>query len=241
MKNIFKIHPLTYIFTLVFIVLGLFKFYLYFMIIIFIHELGHIIFSCIFKWRIKKIIILPMGALIKFDSTLNKPLKEEFLIAIMGVIFQTIFIYFFNNEYLVMCYKIILIFNLMPIYPLDGAKIMNLLLNVVTTFKASYFISLIISYITVLLGLIATITKQSLFGIFATIPLLINIISLLVNRKDVYMKFLLERYLYNFKFKRYKYIRGVDKMKRDYKHYFIINECVIEEKTYLNNYFKIVK
>ena len=71
-----------------------------------------------------------MGALIKFDSNLNKPLKEEFIVAIMGVIFQTIFIYFFNNEYLVISYKIILIFNLIPIYPLDGAKIVNLLLNV---------------------------------------------------------------------------------------------------------------
>ena len=91
MKNIFKIHPLTYVFTLILIMLGLFKFYFCFMVIIFIHELGHLIFSYLFKWKIKKIIILPMGAMIKFDSVLNKPLKEEFLIAIMGVIFQTIF------------------------------------------------------------------------------------------------------------------------------------------------------
>ena len=55
------------------------------------------------------------------------------------------------------------------------------------------------------------------------------------------MKFLLERYLYNFKFKRHKYIKDVNKMKRDYKHYFVINKRIIEEKTYLNNYFEKVK
>ena len=182
-----------------------------------------------------------MGALIKFDSNLNKPLKEEFIVSIMGVIFQTIFIYFFNNEYLVISYKIILIFNLIPIYPLDGAKIVNLLLNVVTNFKTSYFSSLVISYIIAILFLIIGIIKSSFFFILAFVPLLINVISLLNDRKDVYMKFLLERYLYNFKFKRHKYIKDVNKMKRDYKHYFVINKRIIEEKTYLNNYFEKVK
>ena len=237
MKNIFKIHPLTYIFTLVFIMLGYFKLYLSFMMIILVHELGHIIFSYVFKWKIKRIIILPMGALIKFDSILNKPLKEEFLIAIMGIIFQTIFICFFNNNYFVICYKIILIFNLVPIYPLDGAKIFNLLLNIITNFQTSYIVSLILSYIIVMCILIVSIIGQSLFILISTIPLIVNIISILINRKGIYMKFLLERYLYQFEFKKYKYIRNINKMKRDYNHYFIRDNKIIEEKEYLDLIF----
>ena len=182
-----------------------------------------------------------MGALIKFDNILNKPIKEEFLIAIMGIIFQTLFIYFFNNEYLIMSYKIILIFNLLPIYPLDGAKIINLLLNIFTNFKSSYFVSLVISYIVIMFVLLIVIINKSLFFIISFVPLLINVISLLVNRNDVYTKFLLERYLYEFNFKKNKKINNIAKMKRDYEHYFIINGCIIREKIYLDNYFKKAK
>ena len=71
--------------------MGYFKIYIILMFILIIHELGHIIASLYFKWKIDKIIILPFGCLIKYNELINRPIKEEFIIAIMGIIFQILF------------------------------------------------------------------------------------------------------------------------------------------------------
>ena len=84
-------HPLFLITVLIFILIGEFRFISYFMLLIIVHELGHILVSLYFKWNIEKIIILPFGGLTKFNEIINRPLIEEFLIAISGIIFQTIF------------------------------------------------------------------------------------------------------------------------------------------------------
>ena len=52
-------HPLFLLCVLMFILIGHFRFITYFMLIITVHELGHIFVSQIFKWNIEKIIILP--------------------------------------------------------------------------------------------------------------------------------------------------------------------------------------
>ena len=238
MKNIFKIHPLTYITALIFILVGYFKFYLSFMLILFIHELGHVTLSLIFKWHIKSIILFPLGILLKFEDSLNKPLIEEFIISISGIIFQLIFISFIHNYYLVISSNIILIFNILPIYPLDGAKVINIILNKITNFKTSYFLTLQISFITIIILISLSIINKSLMFLISFIPLLINLIGLITNRNNVFIKFLLERYLYSIKFKKYKYINNIKYMKRDYKHYIITENNVESENVFLKKIFK---
>ena len=238
MKNIFKIHPLTYITALIFILVGYFKFYLSFMLILFIHELGHITLSLIFKWHIKSIILLPLGLLLKFEDNLNKPLIEEFIISISGIVFQLIFITFIHNYYLVISSNIILIFNILPIYPLDGSKIINIVLNKITNFKTSYFLTLLLSFITLIILISISIIYKSLVFVISFIPLLINLIELITYKDNTFIKFLLERYLYNIKFSKYKYINNIKYMKRDYTHYIINGNNVESEKTFLNKYFK---
>lgn len=238
MKNIFKIHPLTYITALIFILVGYFKFYLSFMLILFIHELGHVTLSLIFKWHIKSIILFPLGILLKFEDSLNKPLIEEFIISISGIIFQLIFISFIHNYYLVISSNIILIFNILPIYPLDGAKVINIILNKITNFKTSYFLTLQISFITIIILISLSIINKSLMFLISFIPLLINLIELITNRNNVFIKFLLERYLYSIKFKKYKYINNIKYMKRDYKHYIITENNVESENVFLEKLFK---
>ena len=237
MKNIFRIHPLTYITALIFILIGYFKFYISFMLVLLIHELGHITMSLIFKWHIKQIIILPLGLLLKFEDNLNKPLIEEFIISISGIIFQLIFITYIHNNYLVLSSNIILLFNILPIYPLDGSKVINILLNVITNFKTSYFLTLLISFITLILIISLSIIIKSLILILSFIPLLINLLDLIINRDSVFIKFLLERYLYNFRFRKYKYIYKLEHMKRDYHHYLVRGNNIVEEKEYLKKYF----
>lgn len=237
MKNIFKIHPLTYITALVFILIGYFKFYLSFMLVLFIHELGHIIISILFKWHIKNIILLPLGLLLKFEDNLNKPLIEEFIISISGIIFQLVFTSLIHNRYIVISSDIILIFNLLPIYPLDGSKVLNIIINKITNFKTSYFLTLLLSFITIIILISLSIINRTLIFMISFIPLLINLIELLTNKDNIFIKFLLERYLYNINFKKTKYINSIKYMKRDYKHYIVFENRIDSEKIFLNNYF----
>lgn len=202
MKNIFKIHSLTYITALIFVLIGYFKFYLSFMLVLLIHELGHITMSLVFKWHIKKIVVLPLGLLLKFEDNLNKPLIEELIISISGIIFQLIFIMLIHNDYLVLSGNIILIFNILPIYPLDGSKIINVLINIITNFKTSYFLTLLSSFIIIILLMCLSVINKSLILVLSFIPLLINLIDLIIDKDKIFIKFLLERYLYNFKFKK---------------------------------------
>lgn len=46
-----------------------------------------------YKWRIEKIIILPFGGLTIFNEFVNKRIKEEFVILILGPLFQITFYY----------------------------------------------------------------------------------------------------------------------------------------------------
>ncbi len=235
MKIIFKIriHPITYLFTLILFLMGYFNNYIIFMTIIIIHELGHILASISLKWKIKEIIILPLGCLIKFNDLINKPLKEEFIISIMGIIFQLLFTYKINPLY----NNIIILFNLLPIYPLDGSKILNILLNKISNFKTSYIMTFHLSYIIIILLLIFLIIKKDLISIIILIPLIKNIYQYYQNRYNYINKFYLERYLYKLKFKKIKIIKNINKMKKDYSHLFNINNKYIKEEDFLRNMF----
>ena len=124
-------------------------------LIVFIHELGHILISLIFKWNIKKINIYPFGGYTVFDEAINKPFIEELLVFLGGILFQVILFLFFTLIFDKYAYtyqifssynKTILIFNMIPIIPLDGSKVLNILLNKLFPFKLSHLISIYISY-----------------------------------------------------------------------------------------------
>ena len=151
MKITFKIHFLFFIVSFLCFMTGLFKDFVVFTSIIFIHELGHIITGILFKWKIDKVIIFPFGGLTIFNQKINTSSLEEFIIAIAGIAFQTIFLLLLNtNNYLfIKYYKIILFFNILPIYPLDGSKVLNIFLNKIFPFKKSYSLTIFISLITI--------------------------------------------------------------------------------------------
>ena len=120
MKNIFKIHPLYYLVAFLSIITGLFKDFTYITLLIFIHEVGHTIGALFYKWNIKKIIILPFGGITIFNEYINKSLKEEFVILVLGPLFQILFYFilcFFNIESILITnyHYSLLLFNLLPI------------------------------------------------------------------------------------------------------------------------------
>lgn len=243
MKNILSkiyLHPFFLLCLLTFIMIGKFKFIIYFMLLILIHELGHILISLLFKWKIDKIIILPFGGLTKYNEMINRPLIEEFLVSISGIIFQIIFyklIYkYIDYKYFTFINYFIIIFNLIPIYPLDGSKILNVLFNKITSFKNSILLTVIISYMCIIiLSLLLFNTNKILFMIF--IFLFIEVNKYYKEKDLIFNKFLLERYLNDLKFKKEKIIKNVDKMKKDYRHLFYIDNKYMTESTFLKKMF----
>ena len=161
---------------------------------------------------------------------LNEKIIREFLVLISGPIFQ--FIAYFilqiiiNDKELIKTYNYgILLFNLLPIYPLDGGKLLNLFLNIFIPYKKSMYIVIYISYSMILVLLLINSIKLNI--IIMVLYLLILIVKEHKNIELKYNKFLLERYLYNYKFNKSKIINNDNNFYRDNKH-------IIKES---NNYY----
>lgn len=218
MKNILTkiyIHPFTYIVFLISLLTGLYKELCTFLFIVIIHELGHITGGIIFRWKIDKVKLMPFGAITIFNELINKPMIEEFVILIMGPLFQFINYLIFKDITLYFNYYNygLFIFNMLPIYPLDGYKLFSIILNKYIPYKKTLKIMLIISILCLVLFI-----RKDLIYIVILLLLFKGIISEFKMIDLIYNKFLLERYLYNFRFKKRKYINNITDMYKDCYH-----------------------
>jgi len=157
--NKIKFHYTYYIISLSFLITGQFLNLIIFTSLIIVHEFGHYM-ACIFtKVNVKKIIIYPYGGITKIDDIIDIDFSKELLISISGIVFQSVYflvIYLLYKNYLIRDYTYnifcnyhysMLIFNLIPIYPLDGSKILNIIINKLFNFKLSNILLIIISII----------------------------------------------------------------------------------------------
>ncbi len=240
-KNTFKIHPFYFFAAFICSITGKFKGFLIFNLIIIIHELGHILTAIILKWKIEKIVILPFGAITIFNEKINRPVKEEFLIAIFGPIFQIVLSICINSETILNYSNALLLFNLLPIWPLDGAKILNLILNKFLSFKKSHLMTIYISFIIILVVIIKSNLNLILTLILSLI--LTKVIEEYKNHNNIFQKFLLERYMYDLPFKKSKTIKSLNlnKMQRDYRHIFYNGKIYVTEREILKKKFDFTR
>lgn len=251
MKSIYNkvyVHPFFYLIFLLSFLTGLFKEFIIFTSIIIIHEIGHITMAILYKWNIQKIVILPFGGITIFNELINKSMFEEFIILIMGPLFQLAFYFvliIFNNNYLLTNYHwTILIFNLIPIYPLDGSKILKIIFEYFFSFKLSHLLIITISIINIILLLyVISIYKLNFMLLLIVIFLIIGIIKEIKNHKSLFNKFILELYLYKFNFKRTNLIfnNNLKKLKRCSKNIFFINNQFFNETNVINDIIEIKK
>ncbi len=239
-KNFLKIHPLTIVFLFIAFITGYFRYIIYLMSLIFIHEIGHVSAGVALGWNVEKIILLPFGGMSVFKEKINKPIWEEFVIALMGPIYQILFYFLltlfgYKTELLSQVHYFLLLFNLLPIYPLDGAKICILLLECFFSFYKSQFVQLGISIFILCISFFYCNNFLLLLLFFFLVYQ-----SFLFYRKirKIFLKFLLERYLYDFHFKKEKIVLSEKEMKRDYIHFFKNDGKLISEKDKLKILFK---
>ncbi len=240
MKTILKIKfdSSFYCFLVLILLAGMFKEFTFIFILLFFHELGHAIVGIFFKWKVISITFYPYGGLTLFSKMENSSIKEEILILISGPIMQiiTYFLlnYFFKYSYIKIYHLSILIFNLLPILSLDGGKLLNLILNKLFNYLTSFYISVLISFITIVSLIYICIYNYHNLNLFlVSIFLVFKTIKSIKDIKYCYHKFLLERYLYKFNYSKRKISQDIYSFYRECNHYINFEE----ENTYLNKYF----
>ena len=86
-----KIDNSTYIILLISFLAGYFEYMYLFLLIIFIHESGHILFGYLVNFKYSKIIIYPFGGLTVYNEDLNANSNKELFSLLGGLIFQLLF------------------------------------------------------------------------------------------------------------------------------------------------------
>ena len=244
MKNIFKINIFTYLFFLLSILSGYYKDIIIIYFILIIHELGHYTIMKLYKINVYSITLYPYGGMIKSNMLINTNSKKTLIISLGGIIFQIILIiiltllnnlniinnnlfklFIDNNIYIIM-------FNLIPIYPLDGFKIINSILELIFNYKKSIQLTFFINIISLIIFFIYLYIKN-INNYLIIIFLLINLINYIKEIKYIINKFYIERYLYDIKYNGLISIKTINKMYKNKFNY--ING--ISEKEYLIDKF----
>ena len=116
----------------------------------FLHELGHLVMGLILGFKPYSLEIMPVGLAISFKAkaeNYNKKIKKgalltlkTIIIAAAGPLTNVILVLFFiicnisflniPKELMIYANILIAIFNLIPIYPLDGGRIINGILHI---------------------------------------------------------------------------------------------------------------
>ena len=203
MISIFKIHPLTYLLIFISLLSGKFKIIISFLLLIVFHELGHFLMAKVFNWKIDKIYIYPLGGITRFNDKINKPFIEELLVAIMGPIFQIVLtILLCRIDNIINISKTLLIFNLLPIVPLDGGRIFNISLSLIKPYKKSMIYTIKISYVVYLFLFVISINFNSYFFVLIIFLLVFKINDERKSINYLFNRFIIERYLESNKYKR---------------------------------------
>ena len=203
-----QIHPLLWMVIALAVATAHFIELMMMLLIIFVHEMGHGAAASFFSWRIKKIALLPFGGVAEMDEHGNRPLKEELVVVLAGPIqhvwmLAIAYILFLVGIFPEKWYSLfiqynlmVLLFNLLPIWPLDGGKLIFIILSRNSSFQEAHLRTLYLS-----IGSLIIFTVILLF----IAPLTLNvwvIIAFLAfsihyewkQRKFIFMRFLMERH-----------------------------------------------
>lgn len=150
-------------FWLLFLVLSFFshalKTYLIIFVMLFIHEMAHVLTASFLGYKVDKIHIYPFGfsALIPHLDH-GKPF-EIFLILLSGLLMHLIFPLFITLlykldmissaycDYLITINHAILYFNLLPLYPMDGGRMLLCFIRLFINYSISRNIVLSLSFL----------------------------------------------------------------------------------------------
>ncbi|KHE70605.1 site-2 protease family protein [Halobacillus sp. BBL2006] len=152
----FHIHPLFFLLALSAFLTGAFYEFVILIALVLIHELGHYFTAKYYGWRISRIELWLFGGAVVSEEHNTRPFHEQVRVVLAGPV-QHIWVYVLLG-FLEMVYgphsllsvaffynSLILLFNLLPIWPLDGGKLVFYAMNQFFTFQQSLLITLLAS------------------------------------------------------------------------------------------------
>lgn len=222
----------TYVIVLLSFLAGYFEYTFLTIIIIIVHEMGHFLTGYFLKLKVKEISLFMFGGVTIFDEDLNLNIFKELLVVVMGPVVQMLFymiVYYLytkgfvsvNTMKKVSTINLILLeFNLLPILPLDGAKILNNILDLILSYDLAHKVSLAVSFLALPL---VFLFDNKLIIILVVISLLLRLFEEINWHKFRINKLLLERKLKGIKFKKVREFESLTKVKRNVTYYRFIN------------------
>ncbi|SFC54237.1 stage IV sporulation protein FB [Bacillus sp. OV322] len=210
LKLLFKInvHPTLWIVMGISILTAHFTSVIMLFMIVFIHELGHGIAAAHFDWRIKSIKLLPFGGVLETEEHGNKTLKEDLIVTLSGpiqhlwlagasfLLYQASFLSYETYQQFFYMNLSLMVFNLLPVWPLDGGKLLFMGVSLYRSFLEAHRFTLIFSAAFSALSVLLVTLIQP-FSLNVLIIAAFLVFSLVVEWKQRYyafIRFLLERY-----------------------------------------------
>ncbi len=191
-----------FIFFAIFYFTNQIKIYIIIMFFSFLHELGHIIVGIMLKMKLEKIEILPCGFSSSFKANLrdykykiknaNLLILKNLIITMAGpivsiimvIIFTYIDIQYITKQEAIYSNLLIAIFNLIPLYPLDGGRIIKGILHIeFGREKSESIVSNVSRMAIVILTIISSIAVYCLKNI-AIFLICIFLWSLIIKEKN---------------------------------------------------------
>lgn len=184
-----KLNLNIFLFVLLFLVTNQLEIYALVMIFALLHELAHLVTGMIMGLKPETLKIMPLGFCIEFKTNIEdynkKILKSNMLsvkkiiiafagpfvnliIALLGIVYKI-------DSNIIYANLLIFLFNMLPIYPLDGGRILkNILKMFFSNRKANDYTNIISNILVIVLTMISSI----LILIYKNIAILVFIATL---------------------------------------------------------------
>lgn len=143
------IHPFTYVYGIFSIGFGIWDIYLMTLAIVCFHEYCHYLMARYYHFEIGKIKILPFGAFLHLEDYGLRKVEQEAFVILAGLCSHACMYIFFKlfgfSEIWFSINQMVLFFNILPIYPLDGSKLLLLVLCLFLDYKQAIQLQIQIS------------------------------------------------------------------------------------------------
>lgn len=238
------LHPIFLVIAAIVIYFGNTFLFLSYLLAVILHELAHYLVAKSLGYKLNNICLMPYGAQLNLQSSILKT-RDEILISIAGPIMNLVLVLLFlalwwlfpvvyvYSEYFVYANFITAIFNLLPLVPLDGSRVILALFSIRGLREKGYKVLSIINCI-VAVVLIALFVISAFYTINFSLGVMAIFLIVGAFEKD-------ETYKYSFLLAHEKYLQMSRKPLR-VKTYAVCNNYDIYKlvKLFNPNFYTII-